>query len=96
MNDHPNKDIREAVDYALSKGRRLRKCSGSAHAWGRIYTEAGCDDALPGSSQGRATVRFARKSESLEAAIRSAIGDVQRAGFTVSQAVIETDALPVS
>lgn len=58
--------------------------------------EAGCDDALPGSSQGQATVCFARKSESLEAALRSAIGDVGRAGFTVARAVIETDALPVS
>ncbi len=58
--------------------------------------EAGCDDALPGSSQGRAMVCFARKSESLGAAIRSAIGDIQRAGFTVSQAVIECDALTIS
>ena len=58
--------------------------------------EAGCDDALPCSSEGRAMVCFARKSESLESAIRSAIGDIQRAGFTVSQAVIECDALAVS
>ncbi len=58
--------------------------------------EAGCDDALPCSSEGRAILCFARQSESLESAIRSAIGNVQKAGFTVSQAVIECDTLAVS
>ncbi len=57
--------------------------------------EAGCDDALPGSSEGRTMVSFAREADSLESAIRSAIGDIQRAGFTVSQAVIECDTLAV-
>ncbi len=31
---HPNKEIRTAVEYAVSKGWRVEKCEG--HAWGRI------------------------------------------------------------
>jgi hypothetical protein len=34
MNDHPNKHIREAVDYALVHGWRLRKAGPRAHIWG--------------------------------------------------------------
>lgn len=41
MNDHPNKHIRAAVDYALSKGWRLVKSGARAHAWGRLYCPAG-------------------------------------------------------
>ena len=46
MNDHPNKHIREAVDYALSRGWRLVKPGPRAHAWRRLYrtpqTRGGC------------------------------------------------------
>ncbi|MGO8750846.1 MAG: hypothetical protein ACLQNE_33260 [Thermoguttaceae bacterium] len=41
MNDHPNNHIRGAVDYALDRGWRLRKCGPRAHAWGRMYCPAG-------------------------------------------------------
>ena len=37
MNDHPNKHIRAAVDYALASGWRLRKGTPRAHIWGRLY-----------------------------------------------------------
>jgi len=37
MNDHPNKHIREAVDYALEHGWTLRKAGARAHAWGRLF-----------------------------------------------------------
>jgi hypothetical protein len=40
VNDHPNKHIREAVDYALVKGWRLVKSGPRAHAWGRLYCPA--------------------------------------------------------
>jgi hypothetical protein len=53
---------------------------------------AGCDDASPGSSQGAAFLVVHRQAESLEAAIRSAISDIQKAGHSVSKAVIEADA----
>src|SRR5437660_12884274 len=46
MNDHPNKHIREAVDYAVGRGWRLVKSGPRAHAWGRLYcpaqTRGGC------------------------------------------------------
>ena len=32
--DHPNKHIREAVQYALSSGWTLRKAGPRAHTWG--------------------------------------------------------------
>ncbi|MDR3234483.1 MAG: hypothetical protein LBT46_12615 [Planctomycetaceae bacterium] len=34
MNNHPNKEIREAVDYALERRWRLRKGRGHSHPWG--------------------------------------------------------------
>jgi hypothetical protein len=36
MNEHPNKHIRAALDYALSHGWTLRKAGARAHIWGRI------------------------------------------------------------
>jgi hypothetical protein len=48
--------------------------------------EAGCDDATPFSSGGIAAVGFSREALSFEDAIRTAISDVQRAGFTVARA----------
>jgi len=37
VNDHPNKHIREAVDYALAHGWTLRKAGAQAHIWGMVY-----------------------------------------------------------
>jgi len=37
MNDHPNKHIRDVVDYALEHGWTLRKAGSRAHAWGRLF-----------------------------------------------------------
>lgn len=48
--------------------------------------EAGCDDGTPFSSQGIAAIGFSREAESMEQAIRSAIADINRAGFVVSRA----------
>lgn len=48
--------------------------------------EAGCDDGTPFSSQGTAAVGFSREAESMEQAIRSAIADVNKAGFVVARA----------
>ena len=55
--------------------------------------EAGCDDGSPGSSQGVVSIDFHREAESLEAAIRSAISDVQKAGCAVAQVTLEGDIL---
>ncbi len=48
--------------------------------------DAGCDDGTPFSSQGMAAIGFTREANSLEEAIRSAIADVNKAGFVVSRA----------
>jgi hypothetical protein len=48
--------------------------------------EAGCDDGTPFSSQGTAAIGFSREAESMEQAIRSAIADVNKAGFVVARA----------
>jgi hypothetical protein len=53
--------------------------------------EAGCDDGSPFSSCGIAGIGFSREAESLEAAIRSAVADVQKAGCTVERVQIESD-----
>ena len=50
---------------------------------------AGCDDAAPASCNGIIWIHFDREAPSLEEAIRSAIAQVQSAGFTVSK--IELD-----
>jgi hypothetical protein len=47
--------------------------------------EAGCDDGTPFSSQGIAVVGFSRTADSLEEAVRSAISDVNKAGFSVAR-----------
>ncbi len=49
--------------------------------------EAGCDDGTPFSSQGVAAIGFSREANSLEEAIRSAIANVNNAGFLVSRAL---------
>jgi len=46
--------------------------------------EAGCSDATFGSCEGVAFGDFDREAETLEEAIRSAIADVQKAGFRVA------------
>lgn len=40
-------------------------------------------------------IGFSRQAESLEAAIRSAVGDVHKAGSTVTQVTLEEPALAV-
>ncbi len=55
--------------------------------------EAGCDDGSPGSCEGVVSIDFHREGDSLEAAIRSAIADVQQAGCTVARLEMEPDAL---
>jgi hypothetical protein len=48
--------------------------------------ESGCDDGTPFSSRGIAGIGFSREARSLEEAVRSAIADVSKAGFTVARA----------
>ena len=54
---------------------------------------SGCDDGTPCSGEGRAYVHLSRDADSLEAAIRSAVADVQAAGFRVSRIEIDPESL---
>ena len=54
---------------------------------------AGCDDGTPGMCNGVFSIGFHREAVSLEAAIRSAIADVQSAGYDVERVQIEGNAL---
>ncbi len=51
--------------------------------------EAGCDDALIGTSNCVTRVMFSREADSLEEAIRSAVANVRSAGFDLTR--IEMD-----
>jgi len=55
--------------------------------------EAGCDDGTPGTCNGLFSIDFHRKANSLEQAIRSAIGDVRSAGFEVARVEMEPEAV---
>jgi hypothetical protein len=47
--------------------------------------DAGCDDGTPFSSEGVASVGFSRDASSLEEAVRSAVADVNNAGYVVAR-----------
>lgn len=55
--------------------------------------EAGCDDGSVWSHGDTVQIGFSRQAESLEAAIRSALSDVQNAGVTVAEVTMEAEAL---
>jgi hypothetical protein len=55
----------------------------------RLY-EAGCSDGSISTCGGVTRIDFHREAESLEAAIRSAVADVNRAGFQVSRIEIDS------
>ncbi len=54
-----------------------------------LLYEAGCDDSSPGSSQGRVLIDFHREAPTLQEAIRSAVADVQQAGYRIARIVTE-------
>jgi hypothetical protein len=55
-----------------------------------VLFAAGCDDGTPACCNGMAWIHFDREASSLEEAIRTAVAQVQSAGFRVSK--IELDA----
>jgi hypothetical protein len=63
----------------------LAGVSSSNSAMAEALFEAGCDDGTLFSSGGEVAVGFSREALSLEEAVRSAIADVARAGFSVSR-----------
>jgi hypothetical protein len=55
--------------------------------------EAGCEDGSISTSGGVTRIDFHRRAPTLEEAIRSAIADVQSAGFRAAQVLIEPESL---
>jgi hypothetical protein len=55
--------------------------------------EAGCDDGTPVSRNGTAWVHFDREAPSLEEAMRSAVAQVQAAGFKVAKIELDVDSV---
>jgi hypothetical protein len=55
--------------------------------------EAGCSDGSISTSSGVTRIDFHRESETLEEAIRSAIANVQAAGFHVAHVRLEPESL---
>ena len=55
--------------------------------------EAGCSDGSISTSGGVTRIDFHRQAAGLEEAIRSAIGNVQAAGFQVAHVLIEPESL---
>jgi hypothetical protein len=55
--------------------------------------KAGCDDASPASRDGQVWSTFHREAQSLEDAIRSAVADVNKAGYQVQRIELDTDAV---
>jgi hypothetical protein len=53
---------------------------------------AGCDDGTPASCNGTAWIHFDREAPALEEAIRSAVSQVQAAGFKVSKVELDAEA----
>jgi hypothetical protein len=56
--------------------------------------EAGCRDGTPGTCEGVFSIDFHRQADSLEQAIRSAIGNVKAAGYQVERVEIAAEAMP--
>lgn len=52
---------------------------------------AGCDDGTPASRERRAWIHFDPQAPSLEHAIRSAVDQVQTAGFMVAKVEFDVD-----
>jgi hypothetical protein len=55
---------------------------------------AGCDDGTPGTCEGEFSIDFHREAASLEAGIRSAVADVERAGYQVARVELDAHSIP--
>ena len=89
MNKHPNKYPMKTYEFVATLSQGTEYSDDLVEA---LY-EAGCDDGSVWSSEGVVEIGFSREAESLEAAIRSAVGDVQKAGATVIRVTLEERAL---
>ena len=56
--------------------------------------ESGCDDGTPHACDGVAYIAFDREAASLEEAIRSAVANVEKAGYRVARIEMDREDLP--
>jgi len=56
--------------------------------------ESGCSDGTPGTCNGVFSIDFHRESDSLEAAIISAVSNIKAAGYELERVEIEAAAVP--
>ncbi len=73
----------------------LRSVSQESDKMSEAIFSAGCDDATLGSCDGVAFAPFARQAASLEQAVRSALSQLQSAGYPAKEIVMEADSLPL-
>jgi hypothetical protein len=79
----------KTYDFIVTLGRDTEHSDDLVEA----LFEVGCDDGSVWSTGSVVQIGFSRQAESLEAAIRSAVADVQKAGSTVVQVTMEEPAL---
>ena len=100
MAEHPNKHMREAIRYAKRKGwtfvkfdfrlvlERVEVDEAEADA---LY--ARCKDGTLITDANVTYVDFDRQANSLDEAVRSAIADINAAGFLVARIEIDAESL---
>lgn len=55
---------------------------------------SGCSDGSPGTCDGIFVIDFHREAPSLEAAIQSAVADVERAGYQIARVELDAHSVP--
>jgi hypothetical protein len=79
------------TEYEFTVVLALREAGDETTSLAERLSESGCDDAVCLSRDGQVSLAFGRESESLEAAIRSALDDIAAAGVPVSEVVLNED-----
>jgi len=89
--NHPNKHIREAIEYEFCL--ILKGSMGLTEEIADELFKCGCDDGSTGTCHGVFSIDFHREATSLETAISSAIKNVESAGCNVERVEIQAEAL---
>jgi hypothetical protein len=69
----------------------LKNTAELTEAQADILFATGCDDGTPVSSHNVAWIHFDREATSLEEAIRSAVAQVQAAGFVIAKVELDVE-----
>ena len=55
--------------------------------------EAGCDDGSPGSCERVVSIDFHREAKSLDEAVRTAVANIEAAGYAIDRVEIEAEGI---